>query len=124
MPLINCQVEISLKWYKNCILSSAETAATSAITDTKLYVPVVTLKIENNVKLSKLLSEGFKRSVYWNKYQVSLKDQVAYNYIGERLDASFQGVNKSFVLSYARGDDNITDENSYRKYFLPRIKKK
>ena len=51
----------------NCILSSAGTAATFAITDTKLYVPVVTLKIEDNAKLSKLLSEGFKRSVYWNK---------------------------------------------------------
>ena len=37
------------------------------------------------------------------------------------LDASFQGVNKLFVLPYARSD-NITNENSYRKYFLPRIK--
>ena len=53
MPLINCKVELSLKWYENCILSSAGTAATFAITDTKLYVPVVTLKIEDNAKLSK-----------------------------------------------------------------------
>ena len=68
MPLINCKVELSLKWYKNCILSSAETAATFAITDTKLYVSVVTLKIEDNAKSSKLLGEGFKRSVYLNKY--------------------------------------------------------
>ena len=67
MPLINCKVELSLKWYKNCILSSAETAATFAITDTKLYVSVVTLKIEDNAKSSKLLGEGFKRSVYLNK---------------------------------------------------------
>ena len=40
------------------------TAITFAITDTKLYVPVVTLKTEDNAKLSKLLNEGFKRSVY------------------------------------------------------------
>ena len=60
MPLINCKVELSLKWYENCILSSAGTAATFTITDTKLYVPVVTLKTEDNVKLSKLLNEGFK----------------------------------------------------------------
>ena len=53
MPLINCKVELSLKWYENCILSSAGTAATFSITDTKLYVPVVTFKIENNAKLSK-----------------------------------------------------------------------
>ena len=70
VELINCRIELSLKWYKNCILSSAGTAATFTITDTKLYVPVVTLKIEDNAKLSKLLSEGFKRSVYWNKYVV------------------------------------------------------
>ena len=55
---INCKVEISLKWHANCILSSAGTAAT--ITDAKFYVPVVTLKIEDNTKLSKLLSKGFK----------------------------------------------------------------
>ena len=63
MPLINCKVELSLKWYENCIWSSAGTAATFAITDTKLYVPVpvVTLKTEDNAKLPKLLSEGFKR---------------------------------------------------------------
>ena len=53
MLLINCKVELSLKWYGNCILSSAGTAATFSITDTKLYVPVVTFKIENNAKLSK-----------------------------------------------------------------------
>ena len=44
MPLINCEVELSLKWHENYIFSSAGTAATFAITDTKLYVPVVTLK--------------------------------------------------------------------------------
>ena len=74
MPLINCKIELSLKWYENCILSSAGTAATFAITDTKFYVPVVTLNIEDNAELSKLLSKGFKRSVYWNKYQAILKD--------------------------------------------------
>ena len=68
MPLINCIVELSLKWYENCMLSSAGTAATFTISDTKLYVPVVTLKIEDNAKLSKLLSEGFERSIYWNIY--------------------------------------------------------
>ena len=42
MPLINCKVELSLKWYENCILSSAGDNATFTITDTKLYVPIVT----------------------------------------------------------------------------------
>ena len=50
MLLINCKVELSLDQYENCILSSAGTAATFAITGTKLYVPVVTLKTEDNAK--------------------------------------------------------------------------
>ena len=121
MALINCKVELSSRWYKNCILSSAGTAGTFAITDTKFYVPVVTLKTEDNTELWKLLSEGFKRSVYWNEYGLILKDYDANTNITERLDASFQGVNKLFALAYAYGN-NVTNENSYRKYFLPRLK--
>ena len=51
MSLINYKVEISLKWYANCILSSAGTAATFTTTDARFYVPVVALKIEENTKL-------------------------------------------------------------------------
>ena len=101
MPLINCKDEMSLRWYENLILSSAGTAATFAITDTKFYVPVVTLKTEDKVKLSKLLSERFKRSVYWNECRLILKDYDANTNIRERLDVSFQGVDKLFVLVYA-----------------------
>ena len=115
MPLINGKVALSLKWYGNCILSSAETAT---ITDTKLYVPVVTFY---DARLLKLLSEAFKRSIYWNKYQAILTDYAENSYIRERRDASFQGVNKLFVLPYAHGD-NFTNENSYRKCFHPRLK--
>ena len=99
---------------------NAGTAATFKITDAKLYVPIVTLKTEDNTKLSKLLSERFKRPIYWNKYKIFFKN---YNdeYIRERLDTSFQGVNKLFALPYTSGN-NISDENSYRKYFLSRFK--
>ena len=70
MPLTNCKIELSLKWYEECILSSAGTAATFKITDAKLYIPIVTLKTEDNTKLSKILSEGFKRSIYRIEYKV------------------------------------------------------
>ena len=102
-------------------MSSAETAGTFTITDTKHYVPVVILKTEDNAKLSKLLSEGFKRSIYWNEYNASLKDYDENSDIRERLDASIQGFNKLFILLYGHGD-NITNENSYRRYFLVRLK--
>ena len=72
MPLINCKVELSLNWIENCVLTTAANAnkAIFKITDTKLYVPIVTLSAEDNAKLSKLLSEGFKRTVYWNEHEV------------------------------------------------------
>ena len=62
------------------MLTVANTA-TFKITDAKLYVPIVTLKTEDNTKLSKLLSEGFKRSIYWNKCKVidNLLVQIAAN---------------------------------------------
>ena len=72
LPLINCKDEFSLKCIENCVLTIAANASNAnfKITDAKLYVPVVTLSTEDNVKLSKLMSEGFNRSIYWNKYKV------------------------------------------------------
>ena len=55
MPLINCKIELSLKWYEGCLLTVA-TTATFKITDAKLYVPIVTLSAEDKAKLSKLVS--------------------------------------------------------------------
>ena len=73
---------------------------TFTITDTKLYVPIVNLKTEDNKKLLKLLSQKFKRLVYWNEYKViPNKRYNANEYRRERLDASIQGVNRLFVLS-------------------------
>ena len=123
VPLINCKIDLLLKWYENCILSSVGTDAHFAITDTKFYVPVGTLKIEDNAKLLKLLSEGFKRLVYWNIYHAILTDFAENSYIRERLNASFQEVSTLFVLPYVH-DNDITNENSYRNYFLPRLEKK
>ena len=60
--------------------------------------------------------------VYWNKYKAILKEYDN-DYIRERLDSGFQGVSRLFLLAYARGN-NVTNENSYRKYFLPRLKTK
>ena len=128
MPLINCKVELSLKWYERCLLTVANTA-TFKITDAKLYVPIVTLSAEDNVKLSKLLGEGFKRSIYWNEYKVIDNKivEIATNneekYIRELLDSSWQGVKRLFVLAYNNKEgNNQVSIDSYKKYFLPRVK--
>ena len=124
MPLINCKVELSLTWNKNCILSSVANDSTFAITDTKLYVPVVTLKTEDNAKLSKLLTKGFKRPVYWNKYKIIPNKTYDQNdNIRELLDSSYQGVKRLFVLAYDNtAGNNQVSVDSYKKYFLPRVK--
>ena len=111
MPLINCKVELSLKWYERWLLTVANTT-TFEITNAKLYVPIVTLSIDHS-KLSKLLNKGFKGPIYWNKYKVNsdkIVEIAAVNdvkYIRELLDSSCRGVKRLFVLGYnnAAGND-------------------
>ena len=72
--MISCKVELSLKWIENCVLTSAANgananatgadSATFKLTDAKHYVPIVTLSAEDNIKLSKLSGQWFKRSIY------------------------------------------------------------
>ena len=64
--------------------------STFTITDAKLYVPIVTLSGEDNAKLSKLLTEGFKRLVYWNKYKIIPNKTYENGNIKELLDSSYQ----------------------------------
>ena len=128
MPLINCKIELSLNWIERCLLTNANTAI-FRITDAKLFLLIVTLSAEDNVKLLKLLSEGFKRTVYWNEYKVNDNKivEIANNneekYIRELLDSSWQGLKRLFVLAYnnKEGNNNVSVD-SYKKYFLPRVK--
>ena len=119
---MHCWVDLSLKWIKICVLTTAEIganayatgadSATLKITNAKLYVPVVTLSAEDNVKLVKQLNEGFKRPVYWNKYKVIDNKVVeiaaanAEKHIRESLDLSYQGVKRLFVLAYGNKAGN------------------
>ena len=71
MPLINCEINLTLTWSTNCVIVSTNVAnqnETFERTDTKLYVPVVTLLRKDNSKLLQQLKSGFKRVISWNKY--------------------------------------------------------
>ena len=106
---------------------------TFRIAITKLYVPIVTLSTKDNVSLTKQLNEGFKRSIYWNEYKskIEIKAQNIANDQNPRrfpLVASFQGVNRLFVLAFDNttldNDNNGPSKvkrNDHRKYFLPRV---
>ena len=51
MPLINCEVNLILTWSRDCVITNFEGEGKFAITETKLYVPVVTLSTQCNAKL-------------------------------------------------------------------------
>ena len=110
MPLINCKIHLELAWTKNWVMSDIIGATTFQIINTKLYVPIVTLSTKDNVNLTKQLNEGFKRSVYWNEYKSKIETKIANKKNQTRfpLDASFQGVNRLFVLAF----DNTTEDNA------------
>ena len=89
MPLISCDVSLELKWDKKCVISSlqqgvnldggntaASTGATLAINDCKLYVPVVTLSKNDEIKLLTNLKSGFKREIIWNKYRSQMSMEI------------------------------------------------
>ena len=67
MPLINCKIHLELNWTKNCLMSDIAGDTTFKIKNVKLYIPIVTLLTEDNVKLTKQSNEEFKRPVYWNE---------------------------------------------------------
>ena len=100
MPLINCEVNLILTWSSTCVLISTaiqNQAATFEITDTKLYVPVVTLSTQKNTKFLQQLKSGFKRLINWNKY-LSKPELLAQNpNLNHLVEPSFQGVNRLFV---------------------------
>ena len=103
MPLVNCKVDLELTWRKDYVISSANAAAGQVvsfiITDTKLYVPIVTLSTKDNTNLTKQLNEGFKRTLYWNRYQSKGSNvTVVNNPFRKLLDASFEGVNRLLYL--------------------------
>ena len=67
MSLTNCEINLILSWSANCAISEGNRAITFEITNTKRYVPVVTLSTQNNIKLLQQLKSGFRRTINWNK---------------------------------------------------------
>ena len=120
MPLINCEVNLILTWSSTCVLIATNIPnqnATFAITDTKLYVPVVTLSTQEDTKFLQQLKSGFKRVINWNKY-LSKPELLAQNLnLNHLIEPSFQGLNRLFVLAFENNDNGTSDE----QYYLPTV---
>ena len=97
MPLINCDINIILTLPENSVIIFTDVAnqnAKFAISDTKLYVPVVTLSTQDNSKLLQQMKSGFKRVISWNKYLSKpelLRRNTTLNHL---VEPSFQGINR------------------------------
>ena len=101
MPLIDCKVHLELNWIEDCILSNDGDSAKFKITDAKLHVQIVILSAKDNANLTKQLSDGFKRSVYWNSYQTIPAKVIKKGInIYELISVSVQDVKRLFALAY------------------------
>ena len=110
MPLINCEVNIILTWSANCVIiytNVENQIPTFTITETHLYVLVVTLPPQDNAKLLTQLKPGFKRAISWNKY-LSKPDLLAQN----------------IQYTFSFGIQKWCTKISNKRYYLPNVEMK
>ena len=120
MPLINCEVNLILTWSSTCAITNSTGVGTFEITDTKLYVPAVTLSTQDNSKLLQQLKSSFKRVISWNKYSSKPELLRRNPNLNHLVELSFQGVNRLFVLAF----ENDTQRTLHSGYYLPNVELK
>ena len=133
MPLVGSEVSLELEWNKNCVITSLEKREVDAgppvlrdnapagttldINDSKLYIPVVTLSKDDEIKLLTNLKSGFKREIKWNKYRSQMSTEAINNNLNILIDPTFTNVNRLFVLAY----QIAIDWQSVSTFYLPRV---
>ena len=136
IPLINCAVSLELRCDKTCVITSLEqrviaganppardngpTGATLEITKSKLYVPVVNLSEDDEIKLLTNLKSGFKREIIWNKYRSQMTTEAVNNNLNILVDPTFTNVNRLFVLAYGVDNNNDNRQSSF-EFYLPKV---
>ena len=119
IPLINCEVELILTWSADCVIiytNVADQIPTFTVTESYLYVLVVTLSTQDNAKLLLQLKSGFKRTISWNKY-LAKPELLAQNAnLNHLIEPSFQGVNRLFVLAFENDAQRIN-----KKRYIPNV---
>ena len=146
LSLINYEIKLDLSQSRDCISEISRTHATAAhpavvtptptkpaksttgatfqINSYKLYVPVFTLPIKNNLKFLENLKKEFKQTIYWNKYRFETTMQLRNNNLDYMIDQIFRNIYRFFVLSFninANDNDDFPERNSFHKYYLPLV---
>ena len=139
MPLVNCEINFILTWSEKCVLTSEvgrdkiigtssdenpqfseinnPTNATFKITDTKLYIPVVTLSTKDDNNFFEQLKSGFKRTIKWDKYRPERTNQTKTNPLNHLIDPIFTELNRLHVLSFK----NEKERTSFSEYYVPKV---
>ena len=136
--IYTCETELDLRWARNCIISeilrrfravdpnvksvvyqvtSQTTCATFQINNAKLYVPVVTLPINDNIKFLRNIKQGSKRTNSWSKYRSEITKQPKNYNLDYLIDPTFRNINRFFVLSFKNSNNNPT-RDSLDKYYI------
>ena len=127
LPLINYWIELDLIWTRSCVISEVSIifrevdpnadpveyevatlriGATCQINNAKLYVPVVTLSINGNIKFLENAKQGFKRTIPWNKYRSGKTTQSKDNNSQYLIDPTLSNINRLFLLLFTNDDDD------------------
>ena len=117
MPLINFEITIFLTQPEEYILVTGtvnDQETNFAISDTKLYLPVVTLLAQDNAKLLQQLKTGIKRTINWSKYQSGLILHTENPYLNYLIELSFEGVNRLFYHLKMMHIEEVTSEIFFR----------
>ena len=126
LPLINSVIELNLRWSKSFAISeisrtfraagdplvqlvvTATTGGTFQINNTKLYVPVVSLSINDNIIFLGNTKQGFKTTISRNKYRSEIITQQKNNNLDYLIDPTFRSINRLFVVSFKNVDNDPT----------------
>ena len=98
-------------------MHGAQTGASLAINDCKLYIPVVTLSKDDEIRLLTNLKSGFTREIEWYKYRSQMTTEAINNNLNSLIDPTFTNVNRLFVLAYQTADDR----QSFSQFYLPKV---
>ena len=122
LPLINCEIDLDWSWSKECIISEISimprvsgnpranpptldvkviqtTGATFQINNAKIYIPVITLSINDNIEFLGKIKKRFKRIISWNKYRSEIKTQSKNNFLDYLIDPTLRNINRLLALS-------------------------
>ena len=121
IPVIDCELSLTLTWFEKCVITTracrekfvdttsdknpqfsevnSPSKCTFQIKDSKLYVPVVTLSTEDDIKLLEQLKSRFKRTIKWNKYRSDITNLAKNNNLNYLIDPNFNKANRLCALS-------------------------